>query len=338
MQFDPNKKVPPDGKTSLAIRVSRENQNNQTNNIEVPNNQSISSTTTVHRDFHAPPSPVNKQVSTLAPASTVYGSGTMQPSQNNGSNPNDRPGTPPRPPYSPVTPVFAHLAPVQNPSMFHGALSHPIVPPATSPSPTSSAPPNGATASAMLPPMASALFAPEPASVPISESENPDAIALRSTISILQLQKEQGLRDIRKLERLKAAAAADPERFARELAAGNLTAKDPGGFVNFTHTDDDDEEEDDGLENSKERGMETIPTPQNVVRMPPINWSKYQIVGEPLDRMHEEQRQRPSLGEPRREEPTQRAQEHVLASPYRPLVDKLESPDKVKGVSKNKKT
>jgi hypothetical protein len=186
--------------------------------------------------------------------------------------------------------------------------------------------------------MASALFAPEPASVPISESENPDAIALRSTISILQLQKQQSLRDIRTLERLKRAAAADPEGFARELAAGNLTAKDAGGFVNLTHDDDDDEEEGDGGENSKERDLRTIPVPQNVVRMPPINWSKYQIVGEPLDRMHEDQRRRPSSGEPRREEPMQRAQEHILASPYRPLVDKLESPDKVKVVGKNKKT
>ncbi|KAB8273252.1 hypothetical protein BDV30DRAFT_238680 [Aspergillus minisclerotigenes] len=257
----------------------------------------------------------------------------MQPTQDNESNPNDRPGTPPRPPYSPVTPVFAHLAPVQNASTSNGAPSHPIVPPASSPSPTSRT--GGATASL---PTTPAVFAPEPVAVPISESENPDAIALRSTISILQLQKQQSLRDIRTLERLKQAAAADPEGFARELAAGNLTAKDPGGFVNFTH---DEEDEDDEMRDSKEGGalgLGTIPTPQNVVRMPPINWNKYQIVGEPLDRMHEDQRRRPSPGEPRREEPAQRAPEHVLASPYRPLVDKLESPDKVKGASKNKKT
>ncbi|KAE8351588.1 hypothetical protein BDV28DRAFT_17883 [Aspergillus coremiiformis] len=246
----------------------------------------------------------------------------------NGSNPNDRPGTPPRPPYSPVTPVFAHLA-VQNASTSNGTLSHPIVPPATSPSPSPTSKTSG------IPPP---VFAPEPAAVPISESENPDAIALRSTISILQLQKQQGLRDIRTLERLKKAAAADPEGFARELAAGNLTAKDPGGFVNFTHDEEDGDDEMDASGEGAASGLGTIPMPQNVVRMPPINWNKYQIVGEPLDRMHEHQRRRPSSGEPRREEPTPRAQEHLLASPYRPLVDKLESPDKVKGVSKNKKT
>ncbi|KAE8150268.1 hypothetical protein BDV25DRAFT_113591 [Aspergillus avenaceus] len=239
----------------------------------------------------------------------------MQPSQDNPGNANDRPGTPPRPPYSPVTPVFAHLAPVQN----IGAPSHPIVPP----SPGNAILEEGAPVS----PTTRAVFAPEPTLVPISESENPDAIALRSTISILQLQKQQSLRDIRTLERLKKAAAADPEGFARELAAGNLTARDPGGLVNFTHDED----------TEGRGGRTTLPTPQNVVRMPPINWSKYQVVGEPLDRMHEDQRRRPSLGEPRREESTQRAQEHILASPYRPLVDKLESPDKVRGV-KNKKT
>ncbi|OGM42067.1 hypothetical protein ABOM_008571 [Aspergillus bombycis] len=246
----------------------------------------------------------------------------MQPTQDNESNPNDRPGTPPRPPYSPVTPVFAHLAPVQNASASNGAPSHPIIPPASSPSPTSRI---GGTAASL--PTTPAVFAPEPAAVPISESENPDAIALRSTISILQLQKQQSLRDIRTLERLKQAAAADPEG--------------PGRFVNFTHDEEEDDDDDDKMADSKEggaSGLGTIPTPQNVVRMPPINWNKYQIVGEPLDRMHEDQRRRPSPGEARREEPAQRAPEHVLASPYRPLVDKLENPDKVRGANRNKKT
>jgi hypothetical protein len=77
-----------------------------------------------------------------------------------------------------------------------------------------------------------------------------------------------------------------------------------------------------------------IPTPQNVVRMPPINWAKYQVVGEPLNRMHEEQLYRPTPGEPRRE----RAPEHVLAAPYRPLVDHLETPSRLGRPSKTKKT
>ncbi|RAK79101.1 uncharacterized protein BO72DRAFT_51988 [Aspergillus fijiensis CBS 313.89] len=273
----------------------------------------------------------------------------MQPVQESQESSPDRPGTPPRPPYSPVTPTFAHLAPVIPPSAANG-VSHPIVPPAASPSPTTAAPPyNGFTPDFAPPPQApraAPFFAAEPAPVPISESENPDAIALRSAISILQLQKQQSLRDIRTLDEMKRAAAADPEGFARELAAGNLTAKDKGGFINFSHDpthggedeDEDDEMEDDSKE-GKASGFGTIPPPQNVVRMPPINWAKYHVVGESLDKMHEEQRRRPSAGEPRRDESAQRAPEYLLASPYRPLTDKLDSSSKAKGTgAKSKKS
>ncbi|PLN76016.1 hypothetical protein BDW42DRAFT_27951 [Aspergillus taichungensis] len=265
-------------------------------------------------------------------------------------NSNDRPGTPPRPPYSPVTPVFTHLAPVPN---LPTGVVPPIVPPATSPSPTTRLASDASIAPDLPPPaepaVSAPLFAPaEPAPVPISESDNPDAIALRSALSILQMQKQQSLRDIRTLERLKTAAAADPEAFARELAAGRLSAADPGGFVNFTADEDDGDEgegEEEGARREEGGGrtrLDTIPTPQNVVRMPPVNWAKYQVVGEPLDRMHEDQRRRPSAGEPRRDSSTQqqpqqqRAPEHLLASPYRPLVDRLETPAKTEG--KNKKT
>ncbi|THC93726.1 hypothetical protein EYZ11_006802 [Aspergillus tanneri] len=264
----------------------------------------------------------------------------MQPSQEHRGSPNDRPGTPPRPPYSPVTPVLNHLTPLPNNSFpASSGPSHSIIPPARSPSPTSQVAPQTSTSiTSKLPPPP--VFTPEPPPVPISESENPDAIALRSAISILQLQKQQSLRDIQSLERLKKAAAEDPEGFARELAAGNLSAKDPGGYVNFTHDEEEKVAEGDGEDGQEgtRTGLGAIPTPQNVVRMPPINWAKYQIVGDPLDRMHEDQRRRPFPGEPRREDHTQRAPEHILASPYRPLVDKLETPSKVKGTSKSKKT
>lgn len=148
---------------------------------------------------------------------------------------------------------------------------------------------------------------------------------------------------------MKRAAAADPERFARELAAGDLSARD-GGFMDLSGDMDDDdnndgEEEgqqgDSGNGNGESDGSDPfynlgkIPTPQNIVRMPPINWAKYQIVGEPLDKMHAEQLRRPAGGEPR-QELGQRSPEHVLASPYRPLVDKLETPGSVKGGNRKK--
>ncbi|CAG8224971.1 unnamed protein product [Penicillium salamii] len=243
-------------------------------------------------------------------------------------DPQDPPGTPPRPPYSPVTPVFAQLAPVPS--------NEPkIVPPPLSPSPTSQPP---ATHSYPRPPPANPpVYKPEPPPVPISESENPDAIALRSAISILQMQKQQSLRDMQTLDRMKSAAEANPEAFAHDLATGRLKTEDRGAVVQFSD-DQEGTEEDDGKrtnpDGSSASSFGNIPPPQNIVRMPPINWAKYSVVGEPLDRMHKEQLRRPHPGEPRWE----RAPEHVLASPYRPLVDQLETPAKLGRSSKTKKT
>ncbi|KAL5048394.1 hypothetical protein BDW71DRAFT_21098 [Aspergillus fruticulosus] len=273
---------------------------------------------------------------------------TMKPPQADQNNETSRPGTPPRPPYSPVTPVFAHLTPVRNPSATNGT-THPIVPPATSPSPRSQVPRTPySTNPSSLPPPAPPTFAQKPPPpVSISESDNPDAIALRSAISILQLQKQQSLRDIQTLERMKEAVAEDPEKFARELVDGKLTRKEQGGLIDFNHEEEDLGEDteipDGGRRRSSELG--TLPAAQNVVRMPAINWAKYQVVGESLDKMHEEQLRRPSLGEPRRDEAPAPASAttpapaplYLLASPYQPLADKLESPTKEKESNKSKK-
>ncbi|KAJ5306953.1 hypothetical protein N7508_005968 [Penicillium antarcticum] len=246
----------------------------------------------------------------------------------------ESPGTPPRPPYSPVTPVFAHLAPVTSDEPR-------IVPPPASPSPTSPIHHSQDTFTGYAsppPPANPPVFKPQPPPVPISESENPDAIALRSAISILQMQKQQSLRDIQNLDRMKEAAGADPEGFARDLAAGRLKTEDHGAVIQFSEDDAMEDRPGDSkrttADGSPASNFGHIPAPQNVVRMPPINWAKYQVVGEPLDRMHEEQLYRPTPGQPSRE----RAPEHVLASPYRPLVDQLETPSRLGRPSKTKKT
>ena len=93
--------------------------------------------------------------------------------------------------------------------------------------------------------------------------------------------------------------------------------------------EDDDEEGGDEPESAREKESRMeIPGSQNVVRAPPINWAQYHIVGESLDKLHEEQRRRPVGGEPIGEEdlrPKERARapEHVIAKPYDPFVDKL---------------
>jgi hypothetical protein len=235
-----------------------------------------------------------------------------------------RAGTPPRPPYSPVTPVFADLAPVPG--------STTIVPPGTEyfldgcsdGFPDLQRPPG---------------FAPESAPIPISESENPDVIALRSAISILQLQKKQSLQDIGILDRMRIAAVAEPEKFAQELVSGKLASDGLGGLISLTNEDNWQTAQSSNVSTAdRASSFGKLPRPQNVIRMPPINWAKYQIVGEPLDKLHEELRRRPSIGEPRRDESALRVQGHILAAPYRPFIDKIDSPLKGRGMNKGKKT
>ena len=239
-----------------------------------------------------------------------------------------RAGTPPRPPYSPVTPVFTNLAPLPG--------SATVVPPGTEyffpvlPRQDGS---SDSFSDLQRPPG----FAPESAPIPISESENPDVIALRSAISILQLQKQQSLRDIEILDRMRTAAAAEPEKFAQEIVSGKLAPGELDGLVSFTNEDNSTQSANASTTN-RASSFGTFPRPQNVIRMPPINWAKYQIVGEPLDKLHEEQRRRPSVGEPRRNESALRVQEHILAAPYRPLIDKIDSPLKGRGMNNGKKT
>ena len=179
-------------------------------------------------------------------------------------------------------------------------------------------------------------------------------------MSILQLQRQQALRDMQTLEKQKEAAVANPEAFARDVASGKIKARgmrdvlgpvgevqngakgvdyrqagEPNGSL-AERVEDSEEMEDSADEDDKPMAEPSstfgeIPSEQNVVRMPPINWAKYHIVGESLDKLHAEQRSRPVAGQPLRDEdlkPKQRAPEHVIASPYDPWRDKLEVKEK----------
>ncbi|KAH7372328.1 hypothetical protein BKA66DRAFT_390413, partial [Pyrenochaeta sp. MPI-SDFR-AT-0127] len=219
--------------------------------------------------------------------------------------------SPDRPPVSPITPTasVAQLASVHH----------------TEPRPRPAPPPT-------------ATFRPQPASVAISESENPDAIALRSAISLLQLQREKSKRDLKALEELKAAAVSDPQAFARSLheqrAQAAQSYKDIltptlSGLVDSPRTDDaNTKAEQSGAEARKDSAdvdaksaaskIPAIPQPQNIVRCPPVNWAKYHIVGEPLDKMHEEQKKWPGAAEPPRAKSGMRAPSHAVTAPYSP--------------------
>ena len=183
-------------------------------------------------------------------------------------------------------------------------------------------------------------------------SDNPDAIALRAAMSVLQIQRQQALRDMKTLEDQKAKALKDPEAFAKAVSDGTIKSRSMAGIIpnpspiHASHdskgnpTLDSDSEDEEVVPPSDPSAFGTIPSAQNVVRMPPVNWAKYHIVGESLDELHEEQRRRPSPGQPLTDEdlkPREREPEHVIAAPYNPWLDKVgEKPGRTRSGGKKK--
>lgn len=231
------------------------------------------------------------------------------PSNHNGSV------SPQGPPYSPITPVLpsATLAPA---STGYARESHP-------------------------------LHVDQLPLQPISESDNSDAIALRSALSILQIQRQQSLRDLKTLDRQKHEAVADSETFANNILSGKIRSASNEGILGQSQgvrqawdqhqsANGGSQTDQNSHEGGRPSSFDTIPTPQNIVRCPPVNWAKYHIVGEALDKLHEEQQSHPTPGQPRTEQDAIRPPEHVIAAPYRPWADKLpESSMRTRSGTKN---
>lgn len=162
----------------------------------------------------------------------------------------------------------------------------------------------------------------QPPPQPFSSAESSDGLALKAAISSLQYQRQKAQDDLRSLDQIRSLALADPESFARDLAAGRLKEK----RHNFGSLDDvvdaqsaqasgaDIAQAGAGGGSSQSRD---IPGPQNVVRMPHINWDKYHVVGEALDSLHEQQRRWP--GSPPFQQ--DRGREAAVLAPYSPFQD-----------------
>lgn len=244
-------------------------------------------------------------------------------------------GSPTGPPISPITPT---LAPAQLPP-----------PPGhTEPVAHSAPPPSFAqdrpTFTHKQPDQIGMPPPPVP-SQPISLDENPDVLAIKSAISILQMQRARATRDIQTISRARDAALADPEGFIADLTGGRI-AEDAAP------EDEDEEDSDSGEEGVKQEtdhgihkrtepssppAWRNLPKPQNVVRCPPINWSQYGVVGESLDKLHAEQVRAPTQGTPATLTPGvgggltyefkggDGKQERLVgvAAPYDPLRDKV---------------
>ncbi|KZM26270.1 uncharacterized protein EKO05_0002185 [Ascochyta rabiei] len=275
----------------------------------------------------------------LRPASSSDASSTSGASQKRSESP-----TSDRPPVSPITPTAtaAQLAPIER----------------SESRPRNAPPPPSAPASAPAP----TAFRQQPPSVPISESENPDAIALRSAISLLQLQREKSKRDLKALEELKHAAVQDPHGFMLSLqqqkaqaarAHSDVLTPTLAGLADVAESDSDNDDDTTAGQQSGAGRKDSanvdsrvapkfpaVPQPQNVVRCPPIEWAKYHIVGEPLNKMHEEQKKWPGSSEPPKLANGHRAPPHSVAAPYSPFKDavgKSKSPS-TGPTSKTKKT
>lgn len=229
--------------------------------------------------------------------------------------------SPSRPPVSPISPVSvaAELALPPTAPVLVEQVEHPAQ---TTPS-----------------------FVSQPPSLPTSE-DNTDVMALQSAISILQMQAQKSKQDMKTLQRIKNAALQDPHSFVEELKSGKLNAS--GGtagelgptlstaYGNARKADvesgstrevlDSQESTTSAVSSPKSTSksstpkFEPIPGAQNVYRMPHVNWNKYHVAGEALDRLHEEQRQRPSPSTLYNE---QQGSEYMMAAPYSPLNDRL---------------
>ncbi|KAK4449476.1 hypothetical protein QBC34DRAFT_405058 [Podospora aff. communis PSN243] len=219
--------------------------------------------------------------------------------------------TPTRPPVSPLTPTFeprqlpgANGSTTATSNIPSFALGRPLFT-HTQPDQTGTVPP--------------------PAE-PIAFDDNPDVIALKSAISILQLQRARATADMQTLRHAKDAALANPNAFVADLTAGKVGVEgDPVMFPSATNeeeeedsssSEDDYEEEDGAIKTEGSEGVapqkqrkrqeqgagssawSKLPKPQTVVRCPPVNWAQYGVVGESLDRLHAEQIASPTPGTP----------------------------------------
>ncbi|KAK5201492.1 hypothetical protein LTR16_002493 [Cryomyces antarcticus] len=254
------------------------------------------------------------------------------------SHRDSRSSSPVRPPVSPLTPVatLASLAPISGSR---------IIPPGGDDDDRRHD--DSHDESHQPAPHPPATFIPRPAPLPFEQSSNTDVVALRATISLLQIQRDKAKRDILALQKIKDRAATDPAAYLRAVQAGSVVSSNThDGILGPTLTmydfDDDDPDDPDARHTASAEAevadstdtspvssfstthstapppttaFPPVPSPQNIVRMPPINWAKYAIAGAPLDALHAEAQRRPDFA---------RAPDHVFAAPWSPFADRAD--------------
>lgn len=114
-----------------------------------------------------------------------------------------------------------------------------------------------------------------------------DALALRSTLRLLILQRDRAKRDIHLLEEMRAAALAEPLEFLKYTQSQKRgRGSNLSSLNSSTESNGDTESKPDIIAGNE------LPKPQEVYRCPPIEWSQYKILSAPLDVLHDNQRRR----------------------------------------------
>ncbi|KAH6604721.1 hypothetical protein Trco_006428 [Trichoderma cornu-damae] len=233
----------------------------------------------------------------------------MAPALTISTNMDSRPSSPVPPPMSPITPTLPSAQLSSDADRSAGAEALPPAAMAQQPS-----------RSTLAHSQPSQVGMPPPASKPMEFETNPDVIALRSAISVLQMQKNRATADIQALSQIKNEAVEHPDEFIRDLAHGRI-----GRGPQLDAGED---------EAARAWVAHPIPKAQDVVRCPPINWSQYAVVGESLDKLHAEQVARPTQGTPAtvgvggmyqfKGGDGKQEEYPGVAAPYAPLKDKME--------------
>ncbi|OHE98870.1 hypothetical protein CORC01_05766 [Colletotrichum orchidophilum] len=272
-------------------------------------------------------SPRTSNAPAPAPSTSAAAGQTNPPAQQTPPR-SSRSSSPARPPISPITPTLPPARLPDPPAPF--AADRPVLTHSSQPS-----------AAAAVPP---------PRPEPIDFDSNPDVLALKSAISILQMQSKKAAADIQGLNAAKNAAVDNPSAFLADLGAGKVHTQGDKLFAESDSDSDDDETEGkadgsaaQGKAKEPPQPWESLPKPQNVVRCPPINWSQYAVVGESLDKIHTDQLARPSQGAPAtlgpsgayefKGEPGGNQRPFIgVAAPYAPGKDRIEK--KAKGAKR----
>jgi hypothetical protein len=239
----------------------------------------------------------------------------------------------------------------------------PLTPPAQPAKLATTTPPVVPTHQQPQPPQ----FIEQPPSLPFSSHDSSDAIALRAAISSLQFQRLQAQRDLRTLEDIKRQAVERPEEYRKHVIATAQAKPTPPPWAVDDSPDQDMDSDDDAVlgasategqepadaqsestaqsyptsygsmlqsrppkKSLQSTGFPAVPLPQDVVRCPPIEWAKYNIVGESLDKLHSDQLARPgNVGSSQRDS--------VVAAPYNPFLDKLDPRPVLEATSSTRK-